>query len=131
MAKVLGVRGIFFKCRDVEATRTWYRDVLGINQNDHGGFDFSYAPAVEIFPKGARTIFSPFKDDVEYFEPSEAPYMINLMVDDLDGMLDRLKAHDVPLANPVEEYDYGRFAWVMDPNGIKVELWEPVEPSKD
>lgn len=128
MAKVLGVGGIFFKCEDVDAVKAWYRDVLGIEPNDYGGFDFLHAPAVEAFPKGARTIFSPFPLDVDYFEPSRESYMINLMVDDLDGMIERIKKAGVSLEGDPQNFDYGRFAWVMAPNGIKIELWQPIEP---
>jgi predicted enzyme related to lactoylglutathione lyase len=99
-----------------------------VTLNDYGGLDFLHAGSAERFPKAARTIFSAFKDDVPYFQPSEKPFMINLMVDDLDGMLARLEEKGVPLTEPVQDHDYGRFAWVMDPNGVKVELWQPIEP---
>ncbi len=71
--------------------------------------------------------FSRFKADTEYFSPSTQPVMINLLVDDLDALLEGIRAHGVELIGAPETYDYGRFAWIMDPDGIKIELWESVE----
>lgn len=127
MAKVIGVGGIFFLCEDPEATKAWYTRVLGIEPGEYGGFAFSHADAGKQFPKGAMTIFAPFKADSDYFKPSEESMMFNLMVDDLDGMVANIKAAGVELVKPVEDYDYGKFAWVMDPDGRKIELWQPKE----
>ncbi len=123
---VLGVGGVFIKCEDPQASKAWYKDVLGLEPNQHGGFDFLHTASSDAFGPGGRTIFAHFDKDVEYFGPSEKSFMINLMVDDLDAMLVRLADKGVPLANEPETYDYGKFAWVMDPNGIKVELWQPL-----
>ena len=129
MATILGVGGIFFHSADPEGLMAWYRDVLGMPVNDYGGADFLHAGAARAFPQGARTVFSPFKADTDYFAPSDKPFMINLIVDDMDAMLARLAQKGVPLEGDPQDFDYGRFAWVMDPDGTKIELWQPVEPA--
>ena len=128
MANVIGVGGVFFQSEDPEGLMAWYKDALGLTINDYGGADFLHAASGQAFPQGARTIFSAFKDTSEYFAPSAKPFMINLMIDDMDGMLARLAEKGVPLEGDPQDFDYGRFAWVMDPNGVKIELWQPVEP---
>ena len=125
MTSVLGVGGMFLKCADPEATKTWYRDVLGMTPNEHGGFDFQHASSAERFADGARTIFALFGPDTDYFKPSEHDVMINLMVDDLDAVLARIEAAGVALAGGPQSFDYGRFAWVSDPDGVKIDLWQP------
>ncbi|MEZ5998630.1 MAG: VOC family protein [Hyphomonas sp.] len=127
MAKVIGVGGIFFKCRDVEATRAWYTRALGISIDDYGGSSFGQGDAAALFPEGARTIWAPFKAESDYFKPSDSDFMINLMIDDFEGMLEQLKAAGVPLEGDPMIESYGKFAWVMDPDGRKIELWQPVE----
>ena len=87
MGRVIGLGGLFLKCKDADATKAWYRDVLGMAMNEWGGFDFIHQTSAEKFPSGARTIFSQFGDDTDYFAPSEQPFMLYLMVDDLDGVL--------------------------------------------
>lgn len=72
-----------------------------------------------------RTEWSPFPRSTDYFDPSDAPFMINYRVDDLDGVLDRLVEDGIETVGDVESYPYGRFAWILDPNGLKIELWEP------
>lgn len=129
MASVIGVGGVFFLCKDPEATNAWYRDVLGLESTEWGGFTFSHAAAGAKFPKGAMTIFSPFKADSDYFKPSEHDMMFNLMVDDLDGVLKRVEAAGVEQLQPVEDHEYGKFAWILDPDGRKIELWQPKEPA--
>lgn len=131
MAQVIGIGGIFFFCRDADATRDWYVKVLGLSLNDYGGFDFLHADSAGKFPVGARTIFSPFKSESDYFKPSDENHMFNLMVDDLDGMIQRIKAEGESLEGDVLEESYGKFAWIMDPDGRKIELWQPIEPTSD
>lgn len=125
MASVIGVGGVFFKCADPERTRAWYRDALGLAINDYGGADFEHAETARRFGPGARTIWSPFEAGADYFSPSRENFMINLIVDDLDGVLARLEAVGTPLEGEPQDFDYGRFAWVMDPDGVKIELWQP------
>ncbi|GGG98312.1 MAG TPA: glyoxalase [Oceanicaulis sp.] len=124
---VLGVGGLFVRSKDPEASMAWYRDVLGLQLDQYGGITFSHGEAAARYGDGARTIFARFKDDTDYFRPSAQPFMINLLVDDLDALLERIKAHGVELIGEPESYDYGRFAWIMDPDGVKIELWESVE----
>lgn len=129
MGRVLGLGGLFLKSEDPEATKAWYADVLGMQRNDFGGFDFLHKAAADAFPKSARTIFSPFAADTDYFAPSDLPFMLNLIVDDLDAVLARAKAAGAEPVQPSEEHEYGRFAWLVDPDGRKVELWQPFEPA--
>ncbi|HYF23227.1 MAG TPA: VOC family protein [Caulobacteraceae bacterium] len=118
MAQVLGLGGVFFKAEDPSAVRDWYARVLGVRFSEWGSADFSH-------PKVGGTVFSPFAADTKYFEPSTHPFMVNLIVDDLDGVLARAKGEGVePLGR--EDQDYGRFAWLVDPAGVKVELWQPL-----
>ena len=126
MAKVTGIGGVFFQCKDQAATKEWYTRVLGLIPNDYGGFDFLATDINQAFPKAdARTIFAPFEQGGEYFKPSTLPFMINMVVDDLDGMLAQIEAAGESLVGDVLDESYGRFAWIMDPNGIKIELYQP------
>jgi predicted enzyme related to lactoylglutathione lyase len=123
MARVLGLGGLFFKAADPAATREWYARVLGIDFADWGGTVF--LPETAAAHPGAGTVFSPFKADSDYFAPSEERFMINLMVDDLEAMLARCKQHGVtPVLEMFGEAN-GDFAHIMDPEGRKLELWQP------
>ena len=123
MAKVLGVGGVFFKTPDVAATKAWYLRVLGIESGDWGGF---FAP----LPKGG-TAWNPFKADSDSFAPSQAAFMINYAVDDMEGVLAKVRSEGVEVLKEETMDGIGRFAWIMDPNGLKIELWEPEEESAD
>ena len=127
MARVLGFGGVFFTCRDVDVTRAWYRDILGFTLNEYGGADFGHRDVAERFGEGGRMIWAPFKDDSDYFG-SASPFMVNLIVDDLDGVLDRAIEAGAREDKPRESYDYGKFGWLKDPDGRRVELWEPGKP---
>ena len=116
MAKVLGIGGVFFKTKDVEATKAWYVRVLGFEPGDYG---ITFPP----LPPGGQTVWSPFSTDTTYFAPSDKPFMLNLAVDDLDGVLARVRAEGVEVLGTQDE-SYGRFAWIMDPDGLKLELWQ-------
>jgi len=119
MAQVLGIGGVFFKADDGQGLRDWYARVLGLSVEDWGGVIFK--------PSGrGHQVWSPFKADTDYFKPSPHPYMINLMVDDLDGVLKKAAAEGVEPVGRQDDESFGKFAWLMDPNGLKVELWEPV-----
>ncbi len=127
MARVIGLGGLFFKSADGDRLREWYHRVLGIEFLDWGGAIF--LPDVAAARPGAATVFSPFKDDTDYFAPSTRDYMFNLMVDDLDGMLARAAEHGVtPVKTFPDEFN-GRFAHIIDPEGRKIELWQPREPT--
>ena len=123
MPRVIGLGGLFFKSADTTAMREWYSRVLGLEFNDWGGLVF--LPETAAAHPGAGTVFSPFAADTDYFAPSDKEFMFNLMVDDLDGVLGRCAEHEV---TPVKTFDpeaNGRFAHIMDPEGRKIELWEP------
>lgn len=126
MGKVIGLGGVFLSCADPEATKAWYVRVLGLEVNEYGGFAFRHADSARAFPEGARTIFAPFGEASGYFAPSTLPFMLNLIVDNLDAVLARVEAEGVAQVQPAESHDYGRFAWVMDPDGRKIELWQPI-----
>lgn len=128
MARVIGVGGIFFLCKDAQATTAWYQEVLGIEAKEFG-IAFSHAESAAAFPQGAMTIFAPFKSGSDYFKPSDHDVMFNLMVDDLEGVLAIAEAAGVMPVQPSEHHDYGSFAWLMDPDGRKIELWQPKEPA--
>ena len=123
MAKVLGLGGLFFKSADSDAMREWYGRVLGLEFTEWGGLVF--LPEVAAAHPGAGTVFSPFAADTDYFAPSDKEFMFNLMVDDLDGILARCAGEGVePIKTFPDEFN-GRFAHIIDPEGRKIELWQP------
>jgi predicted enzyme related to lactoylglutathione lyase len=120
MAKVLGIGGVFFKAADPPAVRAWYARVLGFEISEWGGVIWPH-------PTVGKGTWSVFGADSEHFAPSDAPFMVNYIVDDIDGVLAKAKAEGAdPVGEPMNDNVYGRFAWLMDPAGVKVELWEPV-----
>lgn len=124
MARVLGLGGLFFKSADPDATRGWYARVLGLAFESWGGVVFQ--PAAAASQPGAGTVFCPFDADTGYFAPSSGDFMFNLMVDDLDAMLARCQAEGVEPHGPVLDEANGRFAHILDPDGRKIELWQPM-----
>ena len=124
MAKVVGVGGVFFKASDSQALSAWYRDVLGIEIGEYGAVF-----KADAIPAKGYTAFSVFKDESTYFDVpdkiQQQRFMINFMVDDLDAMLAQVKQHGGQLVGEPEAYDYGKFGWVVDPEGNKIELWQP------
>lgn len=126
MKRVTGIGGIFFKAKDPKALGAWYRDHLGIAVEEWGGAAFRWASPEN--PSGTgTTIWSPFKDETEYFAPSKAPFMINYRVADLHALLAQLRAEGCEVDAKVDESEYGKFGWVVDPEGNKIELWQPPE----
>ena len=123
MKKVTGIGGIFFKCKDTQATKAWYEKHLGLPV-DHYGCTFWQAESVNLDKKASQQ-WSPFKSDSTYFDPGKQDFMINYRVADLESLLEELKQNAVEVVGKMEEYDYGKFGWVMDCDGRKVELWEP------
>ena len=123
MAKILGLGGLFFKSADGAAMREWYGRVLGLSFEDWGGVVFK--PEVAAAQPGAGTVFSSFAADTDYFAPSDKEFMFNLMVDDLDGVLARAAGEGVEPIKSFPDEGNGRFAHLMDPEGRKIELWEP------
>ncbi len=120
MAKVIGLGGIFFKSRDPKALSAWYQKHLGMDISEWGGAIFA-----ENEQRPGYSLWSPFKQDTQYFHPGDKPFMINLRVDDLDGLLAQLRGQGVHVCEKVEDGEYGKFGWVIDPEGTKIELWQP------
>jgi predicted enzyme related to lactoylglutathione lyase len=124
MAKVTGIGGVFFKSRgDNAALAAWYRDNLGLALEDFGGAILRW-PDDTAEDRGL-TVWHVAEKDSQWFSPSSAPFMINYRVDDLDGMLAQLRAAGVEIVGGPESHENGKFAWILDPDGNKVELWEP------
>ena len=123
MPKILGIGGLFFKSADTAAMREWYGRVLGLSFEEWGGLVF-LLDAAAAHP-GAATVFSAFSADTKYFAPSDKEFMFNLMVDDLDGILVRCAENGVMPLAPIQDEANGRFAHIIDPEGRKIELWEP------
>jgi hypothetical protein len=124
MEKITGIGGIFFKARDPELMSAWYRDNLGIA--NEGGYAQFLWRSHDNPSETARTVWSLFPSDSDYFGPTQTPYMINYCVADLERMLEQLRAAGIAIIK-VEDYDYGRFAWISDPEGNRIELWQPIE----
>lgn len=123
MKRVIGLGGIFIKCKHLEETRAWYTKHLGL-QLESWGIQFFYKD--DSNPE-AYSNLSFFKPDTGYLAPSESSFMINFRVHDLDAMVQALREEGVPLIGEPVSGDYGKFAWVMDPEGNKIELWEQGE----
>jgi len=123
MAKVLGLGGLFFKSADNDGLRDWYRRVLGIETMDWGGTWFDARPFAAH--AGAGTVFNIMPETSDYIAPSTERFMFNLVVDDLDGVLARAREHGVEPIKLFPEEVNGRFAHILDPEGRKIELWEP------
>jgi predicted enzyme related to lactoylglutathione lyase len=120
MARITGVGGIFFKCADPGALSAWYREMLGLDVASWGG------AMLERDPAGPPcTVWAPFRQDTDHFAPSTGDFMINFAVDDMDGFIANLEAKGVAILKRDDSDSNGRFAWLLDPAGTKVELWEP------
>lgn len=123
MARVTGIGGIFFKARDPKALAAWYEKNLGISLEKWGGAILRW-PA-DTAGDGGVTVWHVAAQDTKWFAPSESSFMVNYRVDDLDGLIAQLAAAGIPLVKGPEVEDNGAFAWVMDPEGNKLELWQP------
>ncbi len=123
MKRVTGIGGIFFKAKDPESLQSWYARHLGIPVTDEG-VSFEWRERDNPEEKG-RTVWATFPQDTDYFKPSHAPFMINYRVENLDALLDALRKEGVTVDPKVEQHDYGKFGWIIDPEGNRIELWEP------
>jgi predicted enzyme related to lactoylglutathione lyase len=124
MAKVTGIGGVFFKStKDNKALAAWYQKNLGLRLEDFGGSVLKW-PEDKAEDKGL-TVWHVAEKDSDWFSPSQSNFMINYRVDDMDGMLTRLKESGIEIIKGPESHENGRFAWILDPDGNKVELWEP------
>ncbi len=128
MARVTGIGGVFLKARDPKALSAWYAENLGIVLNDWGGAAFAWSD--EVPPTTGTTAWSIFPADTKYFGPGNESgpqtAMINYRVDDIDGLLAKLEAAGVWIDPKREDASYGRFAWIKDPEGNRLELWQPL-----
>jgi predicted enzyme related to lactoylglutathione lyase len=123
MKRVVGIGGVFLKAKDPEALRAWYQRHLGIEVQAWGGTSFPWDR-----PTGV-TVWSISPDTSEYFAPSTAPFMVNYLVEDLHALLDALRSEGCQVDAKTDESEFGKFGWVMDPEGNRVELWQPPEIS--
>jgi len=123
--RVTGVGGIFFKCQDPDQIKAWYQTHLGLDTDKYGtAFEFRKSDQPE--EKGFLQ-WSPFSADTQYFKPSEKDFMINYRVENLEGLVQVLKEEGVTICDEIETYDYGKFVHILDCEGNKIELWEPVD----
>ena len=129
MQHITGIGGIFFKANDPEKLGAWYKEHLSLEVEEYGGVTFREAGAnAGSSPKRqAYTVWSPFAADTDYFAPSDKPFMINFRVADLDALLTKLRSEGVTVDERTEKSEFGYFGWAMDPEGNRIELWEPPE----
>ena len=124
MRRVTGIGGIFFTAKDPIALRAWYKKHLGIDVQEWGGAAFTWADNTGT-PTNGTTIWSVGGSDGGQFAPSKAPFMINYRVADLASLLAELRKEGCNVLDKTDDSEYGKFGWVMDPEGNKVELWQP------
>jgi len=123
--RVTGIGGIFFFTEDTEETKKWYADNLGLTTSPYGAsFEFRNANRPEEIN---YLQWSPFKNGHEYFEPSKKSFMINYRVQNIEGLVEKLRSNGVTILDTLETYSYGKFIHIMDHEGNKIELWEPVD----
>ncbi|MCM8558345.1 VOC family protein [Sphingomicrobium sediminis] len=123
MAKITGIGGVFIKRADQEKSTAWYKDVLGIAGEYGPSFRWKDEPHEDPF-----SLLSSFPEDTNYLDPGTQPFMLNFRVDDLDGFQKELEEKGVEILGRQDE-PYGKFAWILDPDGIKIELWEQIGPA--
>ena len=129
MKRVTGIGGIFFKAQNPEKLRAGYETHRGMPIESWGGMQFHWRREDDPQTRG-YTAWTLFKADTRYFDPSEKPFMINYRVENLAEVLAALKSEGVTGDEKIEDSEYGRFAWVMDPEGNRIELWEPPKEKK-
>lgn len=125
MKKVTGIGGIFFKAKDPKMVTEWYQQHLGLDTNPYGA-TFEWYESAESSQK-AQTQWTPFAEGTKYFEPSGKEFMINYRVADLESLVATLKASGITVLDEIATYDYGKFVHLLDPEGNKIELWEPID----
>ena len=129
MKRVTGIGGIFFKCKDPKITKDWYEKHLHV-ASDQYGTSFEWRKSDDPDEKGF-TAWSPMKEDTSYFAPSAHSFMINYRVENLEEFIPILKDEGVNVVGEIESFEYGKFAHIMDPDGQKIELWEPNDSAYD
>lgn len=125
MKKVTGIGGIFFKCKDASKMNEWYKTHLGFDTNQYGA-NFEWRQSEDPAKKGS-TQWSPFPETTKYFDPSTKDFMINYRVENLEALVEQLKNAGVTIVDKIEAFDYGKFVHIIDLEGNKVELWEPID----
>jgi catechol 2,3-dioxygenase-like lactoylglutathione lyase family enzyme len=125
MKRVTGIGGVFFKTKDPQQSREWYKNHLGIKSDQYGA-TFEWLEKENPEKKGTTT-WNPFPKDTTYFNPGQQEFMVNYRVEDLEALLVVLKDEGVTIVGEMESYEYGKFAWILDPDGYKIELWEPID----
>ena len=123
MKKVTGIGGIFFKCKEPDKMRDWYKANLGLKTNHYGAV-FERHQGADSTKKGF-TQWSPFNETTKYFEPSTKDFMINYRVANLEALVEELKKNGVTIVDSIQSFDYGKFVHILDPEGNNIELWEP------
>ncbi|NJB36418.1 VOC family protein [Croceivirga sp. JEA036] len=121
--RVTGIGGFFFKCDDPDKVKSWYNKHLGLN-TDQYGCSFWWK---DKEGNDGLTQWSPMNKDTDYFEPSKKQFMMNFRVENLKELLATLKEEGVTVIDKIEEFEYGKFGWILDPEGNKIELWEPID----
>jgi len=129
MKRVTSLGGIFFKCEDPEKMKKWYSEHLGLKTDEYGT-NFEWRKSSDPTMKGF-TVWSPFSNDSKYFEPSKKEFMINYRVDNIEALIDVLRKEGVTILDDIDSSEYGKFIHIMDPEGNKIELWEPVDDEFD
>ena len=124
MSRVVGIGGVFIKAKDPGALRAWYSKHLGMDIEEWGGMAFSWDRPAGPGANGT-TIWSVFEESSDYFAPSSARFMVNYIVKDLYAVLAELRSEGCNVDAKTEESEYGKFGWIMDPEGNRIELWEP------
>lgn len=125
MKKVTGIGGIFFKCQDPAKMNEWYKTHLGMETSQYGtSFEWRHADDPS---KTGTTQWSAFAGDTKYFDPSPKDFMINYRVENLEALVAELQEQGATILDTIETYDYGKFVHILDPEGNKIELWEPVD----
>lgn len=125
MARVTGIGGVFFKARDPKALTAWYAKHLGFKIEEWGGSILKWSE--DTANDKGLTVWNLAEQEGTWFSPSKSSFMINYRIDDMDGMLRQLSAAGISVVKGPEQAENGKFAWILDPEGNKVELWEPRE----
>lgn len=127
MKRVTGIGGIFFKSKDPKKSIEWYAKHLGLDTNEYGA-TFNWVHAEDTTKEGL-TQWSPFEEKTEYFNPSSKDFMINYCVENLELLVEELKKEGVTILDEIAVFDYGKFVHILDLEGNKIELWEPISNS--
>lgn len=121
--RVTGIGGFFFKTKELNEIKEWYKTHLGLNTDQYGCTFWRK----DTSGHDCSTQWSPMKEDTDYFHPSKSSFMMNFRIENLTELLEALKKENVTVIGDIEEYDYGKFGWILDPDGNKLELWEPID----